>query len=181
MGIEDADLILLVGTNPRYEAPLLNARMRKSYVYKEMDIALIGPKVDLSYHYEHLGDTPDILQKLQQKSHPFYKKLSSAKKPLIIVGSECLERDDGGAVLHSVQQIIKSLPSKDPEWKIFNVLHRVASQVAALDLGYTPGVAPVREMKPKVLFLLGADEGAVTRADLKDSFVIYLGKFHIKL
>lgn len=133
--------------------------------------------MDLSYDYEHLGETTDVLSKIKDKSHPFYKKLSSAKKPLIIIGSDQLERKDGGSILATVQQIVKDLPSKDPEWKVFNVLHRVASQVAALDLGYTPGVSAVREMQPKVLFLLGADEGAITREDLpKDCFVIYLGK-----
>lgn len=179
MGIEDADLVLLVGTNPRYEAPLLNARIRKSWIHKEQDVALIGPKVDLSYDYEHLGESTDILSKIADHSHPFHNKLASAKKPLIILGSDQLARGDGAAILAAVQSISRGIQVKlaDPEWKVLNVLHRVASQVAALDLGYTPGVDAVREMKPNVLFLLGADEGAINKEDLgSNCFVVYLGK-----
>lgn len=174
-GIEDADLVLLVGSNPRFEAPLLNARLRKSYIHKEQEIAMIGPKVDLTYKYTHLGDSPDILQQILDKSHPFAQKLASAKRPLIILGSDQLQRPDGAAILSAVQTISRGL-QKDGDNKVLNVLHRVASQVAALDLGYTPGVDKIREMQPKVVFLLGADEGAITREDLpQDCFVVYLG------
>lgn len=175
MGIEDADLVLLVGTNPRFEAPLLNARIRKSYIHKEQNVALIGPKVDLTYPYQHLGDSPNVLQELMNGTHPFANQLAAAKKPLIIVGSDQLERTDGPAILSAVQTLARGV-QKDADWKVLNVLHRVASQVAALDLGYTPGVASIRDSQPKVLFMLGADEGAITRDDIpKDCFVIYLG------
>ncbi|XP_026282727.1 NADH-ubiquinone oxidoreductase 75 kDa subunit, mitochondrial [Frankliniella occidentalis] len=177
-GVEDADLILLIGTNPRYEAPLLNARIRKTWIHKECDVALLGPKVDLSYDYEHLGDDTTTLKKLASGQHPFNKKLSSAKKPMIILGGQQFGRQDAAAILAAVQQLSQSLSSSnsDKEWKILNVLQQVASQVAALDIGYKPGVSAIREDPPKVLFLLGADEGTITRADLpKDCFVVYLG------
>lgn len=181
LGIEEADLILLIGTNPRYEAPLLNARIRKSYIHKDCEVALIGTKVDLSYDYEHLGDSAEILQQLMEQNHPFSKKLANAKNPLIILGSDQLERGDGSAILSAVQQIAMSVGAHcERNWKVLNVLHRVASQVAALDLGYQPGIDAVREMKPSVLLLLGADEGAITKQDLGDNcFVIYLGKYNI--
>ncbi|KAE8739365.1 hypothetical protein FOCC_FOCC015136 [Frankliniella occidentalis] len=179
-GVEDADLILLIGTNPRYEAPLLNARIRKTWIHKECDVALLGPKVDLSYDYEHLGDDTTTLKKLASGQHPFNKKLSSAKKPMIILGGQQFGRQDAAAILAAVQQLSQSLSSSnsDKEWKILNVLQQVASQVAALDIGYKPGVSAIREDPPKVLFLLGADEGTITRADLpKDCFVVYLGMY----
>ena len=77
---------MLIGTNPRYEAPMLNARLRKGWIHNELDVAVIGPNVDLSYDYEHLGDSTDILQKLADGSHPFAKKLAAAKRPAVIVG-----------------------------------------------------------------------------------------------
>ncbi|KAK3924082.1 NADH-ubiquinone oxidoreductase 75 kDa subunit, mitochondrial [Frankliniella fusca] len=183
-GIEDADLILLIGTNPRYEAPLLNARIRKTWIHKECDVALLGPKVDLSYDYEHLGDDTTTLKKLASGQHPFNKKLSAAKKPMIILGGQQFGRQDAAAILAAVQQLSQSLSSSinDKEWKILNVLQQVASQVAALDIGYKAGVSAIREDPPQVLVLLGADEGTITRADLpKDCFVVYIGKLSVTL
>ena len=177
-GIEDADLILLIGTNPRFEAPLLNARIRKTYIHKECDVALLGPKVDLTYDYEHLGEDTATLTKLASGQHQFNKKLSAAKKPLIILGGQQFGRQDAAAILGAVQQLSQSLSASvnDKEWKILNILQQVASQVAALDIGYKAGVSAIRENPPKVLFLLGADEGTITRADLpKDCFVVYQG------
>ncbi|KAJ1522094.1 hypothetical protein ONE63_002405 [Megalurothrips usitatus] len=177
-GIEDADLILLIGTNPRFEAPLLNARIRKTWIHKECDVALLGPKVDLSFEYEHLGDDTATLNKLASGQHQFNKKLAAAKKPMIILGGQQFGRQDAAAILAAVQQLAQSLSASvnDKEWKILNVLQQVASQVAALDIGYKPGVSEIRENPPKVLFLLGADEGTITRADLpKDCFVVYQG------
>ncbi|XP_066262320.1 NADH-ubiquinone oxidoreductase 75 kDa subunit, mitochondrial [Euwallacea similis] len=175
-GAEEADFVLLVGTNPRFEAPLLNSRLRKAYVHNELDVALIGPKVDLRYKYTHLGDSPSILQQLIGGQHEISKKLQSAKKPLIIVGSEVLERPDGSAILAAAQKLSASTKPQEEDWKVLNILHKVASQVAALDIGYSPGVDKIRELNPKVLFLLGADDGAIDKSDLSnDTFVIYLG------
>lgn len=173
---EEADFVLLVGTNPRLEAPLLNSRLRKAYIHNELDIALIGPKVDLRYQYTHIGDNPSVLIEFIGGRHDVAKKLKFAKKPLVIVGSEVLERPDGGAILAAVQELSLLACPADEGWKVLNVLHKVASQVAALDIGYTPGVDKIRHLEPKVLLLLGADEGAIERRDVpENSFVIYLG------
>ncbi|CAG9812802.1 unnamed protein product [Phaedon cochleariae] len=175
-GAEEADVVLLVGTNPRFEAPLLNARLRKGWVHNELEVASIGPKVDLTYDHDHLGDDPQVLQQLINGQHEFSKKLRSAKKPLIIVGSETLERSDGAAILSAVQTLAASTSVENKDWKVLNVLHKIASQVAALDIGYTPGVDKIREGNLKVLFLLGADDGAIEKSDLPpDCFVIYQG------
>ncbi|XP_060522824.1 NADH-ubiquinone oxidoreductase 75 kDa subunit, mitochondrial [Cylas formicarius] len=173
---EEADFVLLVGTNPRLEAPLLNSRLRKGYVHNELDIALIGPKVDLRYQYTHLGDSPSILQQVATGQHDVSKRLKSAKKPLIIVGSEVLERPDGAAILAAAQSLAAATSVDSKDWKVLNVLHKIASQVAALDIGYTPGVDKIRTLNPKVLLLIGADDGAIERSELTgDSFVVYLG------
>jgi NADH dehydrogenase (ubiquinone) Fe-S protein 1 len=178
-GVEDADFVLLIGTNPRFDAPVFNARLRKCWIHNELDLAMVGPKVDLTYDYDHVGDSTAVLASLADGSHPYCARLAKAKAPVVIVGSEALQRADGASVMRHVQQIANNLrqASECPsEWKVLNVLHRVASQVAALDLGYKAGVAEVREAKPKVLWLLGADAGALSREDLpEDCYVIYQG------
>ncbi|KAK6629887.1 NADH dehydrogenase Fe-S protein subunit 1 ndufs1 [Polyplax serrata] len=176
-GIEEADWILLIGTNPRFEAPLVNARIRKSYIQNESNVALIGPKVDLTYDYQHLGNDVGIVEELNSGSHRFWKTLNSAKKPMIIVGAEQLKGPGGAALLSTVQALCKKLGSKvDKNWKILNVLQTTASQVAALDLGYTPGVKSIKHHKPELLYIIGADENCITRTDLdKNAFIIYQG------
>jgi len=178
-GVEEADLALLIGTNPRFEAPVFNARLRKCWIHNELNLAMVGPNVDLTYDYEHLGDSTDVLKQLAAGSHPFCSTLAAAKKPVVIVGSEALQRNDGGAVISLVQQIAdnaKNQSGADPDWKVLNVLHRVASQVAALDLGWKAGVSEAKAAKPRVLWLLGADAGVVTREELpEDCFIIYQG------
>jgi len=178
-GVEEADLALLIGTNPRFEAPVFNARLRKCWIHNELNLGVVGPKVDLTYDYEHLGDSADVLKQLADGSHPFCKSLAAAKNPIVIVGSEMLQRGDGGAVIGLVQQIADNTKAQsgcDPEWRVLNVLHRVASQVAALDLGWKAGVSDIRSSKPRVLWLMGADSESITREDLpEDCFVIYQG------
>lgn len=178
-GIEEADLLLLVGTNPRYEAPLVNARIRKSWLHNELQVALVGKEVDLSYTYDHLGESPKVLQEIVSGNHPFCQVLDKAKHPVVVVGSSCLQREDGAAIMAAVSTIAQNArvsSGVEENWKVLNVLHRVASQVAALDLGYKPGVETLRKNPPKVLFLLGADAGCITRQDLpKDSIIIYQG------
>ncbi|KAK6310072.1 hypothetical protein J4Q44_G00199530 [Coregonus suidteri] len=178
-GIEEADLLLLVGTNPRYEAPLFNARIRKSWLHNELQVALVGREVDLTYTYDHLGESAKVLQEIADGTHPFSKVLAKAKRPIVVLGSGSLQRGDGGAIHAAVSTIAQNARVSSgvgESWKVLNVLHRVASQVAALDLGYKPGVEAIRKNPPKVLFLLGADAGCITRQDLaKDSFIIYQG------
>lgn len=175
LGVEEADLILLIGTNPRYEAPVFNARIRKAYIHNEVDVALVGPHLDLTYEYEHLGESTDVLQQLAGGTHPFCKRLSEAKRPMIILGSTALQRPDGSSLYALVQQIALRA-QKANDWKTLNILHRVASQVAALDVGYRSGIEGLQKNPPKFLFLLGADEGLISRDKLpKDCFIVYQG------
>lgn len=128
-----------------------------------------------------MGDGVDTLESVINGKHPFSKVLSAAKRPIIITGSAALQRPDSGALLAKIQRFCLDLKSKgtaEPNWSILNVLHRFASQVAALDLGYSPGAQRIRDAKPKILYNLGGDEGVISRKDLhKDCVVIYQGMF----
>ncbi|KHJ95575.1 NADH dehydrogenase, G subunit [Oesophagostomum dentatum] len=179
MGIENCDALLLVGTNPRYEAAVLNARIRKAYLYTDIEIGVIGGKCDLTYDYEHLGDSAEALDDVMAGKSNFAKKLLSAKNPMIIVGSAALKGEKGAAVLAKVQQLaekVRSGSSCDKSRKVINILHQLAGQVGALDVGYQAGTAAIRKKPIKFLYLLGADDGKVTRQNLDPSaFVVYQG------
>jgi len=177
-GIEEADALLLVGTCPRYEAPLVNARIRKAWMHNELNISMVGQQTDLTYTYDHLGDTATTLQEIADGSHPYAQVLKQAKRPIIVVGSKALRSTDGSsihALCASISNTLKSSQGQvDADWKVLNVLHKVASQVAALDVGYKPGMENLGS--PKLLFLLGVDNGSISRANLpSDCTVIYQG------
>ncbi|CAH0680219.1 unnamed protein product [Chilo suppressalis] len=178
--VEGADFVLLIGTNVRFEAPLLNARIRKAFIHKETDVALIGPKVDLTYDYTHVGDSASLVKDLATgtSSNEILKRLESAKRPVVILGADQLKTEEGAALLAYTQELALRLQDnlQDKEWKVLNVLQRTASQVAALDIGYRPGVGAALAAGPRVVYLLGADSGIVTREALpKDAVVIYQG------
>lgn len=154
----------------------MNTRLRKGFVHFEQNLALIGPKIDLSYSYDHLGDDSSLINDITSGNHPISKKLQLAKRPVIIVGSDTLSRPDGANILSSLRTFANTLSPEDKTWKSFNVLQKNASQVAALDIGYTPGPESAINGNTKVLFLLGADSPAIQRDQLpKDCFIIYQG------
>jgi NADH dehydrogenase (ubiquinone) Fe-S protein 1 len=164
-GIEDADLVLLVGTNPRFEAPLLNSRIRKCYIHNELEIASVGSPVNLTYEYEHLGHSGSVLADLASGKNAFAKKLKAAKNPLIIVGSTPFKRDDADAVFAAVQKLGASTGAS------VSVLHQAAGQVAALDIGYKAGVPA--DASADFVYLLGADGVPASVTD--GAFVVYQG------
>ncbi|KAG7227618.1 hypothetical protein INR49_005433 [Caranx melampygus] len=139
----------------------------------------VFPKAGAGYSYDHLGESAKVLQEIASGTHPYSKMLAEAKRPVVVIGSSCLQREDGAAIMAAVSTISQNArvsSGVEETWKVLNVLHRVASQVAALDLGYKPGVDTIRKNPPKVLYLLGADAGCITRQDLpKDCFIIYQG------
>ncbi|XP_051158719.1 NADH-ubiquinone oxidoreductase 75 kDa subunit, mitochondrial [Leptopilina boulardi] len=176
--LEDADVILLIGTNPRYEAPLINTRLRKGYIHGEQTIALIGPKVDLTYNYEHLGQSLKIINELKSGTHDFSKILLNAKKPMIILGANQLDRKDGAKILAEVQELAKIVGDKgtiSSDWKVLNVLQTNASQVGALDLGYGSTIEELEKAEPRCIFLLGADDCNVTKENFGKSYIVYIG------
>jgi NADH-quinone oxidoreductase subunit G len=183
-GIEDAGAVLLIGTDPRVEAPVLNARIRKRWRQEQdkLPIGLVGTEVDLTYGYDYLGAGPDTLAKIADGSHPFLKRLDGVEKPMVIVGQAALARPDGAAVLALAAKAAKQMSAVTPDWNGFNVLHTAAGRVAGLDLGLVPGkggrdVDAMLEAAGKgeleVVYLLGADEIDMER--LGDAFVIYQG------
>jgi NADH-quinone oxidoreductase subunit G len=181
-GIEQADALLLIGTNPRWEAPLINARIRKRYLMDGFKIAAVGPKLDLTYKYEHLGNAPQLLAEIADGRHPFAAVLKEAKAPMLILGMGALARGDGAAVLATARRIAESCGLVKEGWNGFNLLHTAAARVGGLELGFVPAaggrdVAGILEGASKsdieVVYLLGADE--IDMARLGKAFVIYQG------
>ena len=180
MGIDEADAILLIGVNPRKEAAVLNARLRKAWL-RMVPIALVGERVDLTYDYRHLGAGPDSLGELKA-GHPAFDELSKAKRPLIIVGQGALSRGDGAAVLHAVSALAANVGAFKDDWNGFNVLHTAAARVGGLDLGFLPQaggkdvagiIAGAQSGEIKTVILLGADE--IDTSKLGSVKVIYIG------
>ncbi|SFU04076.1 NADH-quinone oxidoreductase subunit NuoG [Mesorhizobium sp. YR577] len=176
-GIEQADAVLIIGANPRFEASVLNARIRKRWRIGNLPVGVIGDMGDLRYDYEMLGAGPDSLKELADGKGKFFSVLKKATRPLIIVGQGALAREDGAAVLGLAAALAGSVEAVTDEWNGFAVLHTAAARVGALDVGFVPGEGGknVAQMLggTDVLFLLGADE-----LDLKaagDAFVVYVG------
>ena len=181
-GIDQADAILLIGTNPRVESPVLNARIRKRYLHGKCPVASIGTAEDLTYPIERLGAGPATLRELVDGKLGFFDKLKDAKHPLIVVGMGALAREDGAAVLALVYELAGKLNAVRDDWNGFAVLHTAAARVGGLDLGLVPGeggrdVAGILEGCQKkeieAVFLLAADEIDTTK--LGKAFVIYQG------
>ena len=181
-GIENADICLLVGANPRWEAPLINARLRKRYLRGGFRVASIGPAVDLTYPVERLGAGPETLADVAAGTHSFMTALKNAARAMIVVGMGALARADGAAILATARAIAETAGMIGDDWNGFNVLHTAAARVAGLDLGLVPGkngrdVAGILDGASagdiEVVYLLGADEIDTSR--LGEAFVIYQG------
>ncbi|MBW8300080.1 MAG: NADH-quinone oxidoreductase subunit NuoG [Hydrogenophaga sp.] len=176
-GIESADAILIVGANPRYEAAVLNARIRKAWRRSGLPIGVIGEGGEMRYPYEYLGAGTESLADLLSGKNGFVEKLKAAKNPLIIVGQGALAGAEGLAVLGNAAKLANAVGAVSEEWNGFAVLHTAASRVGGLDLGFVPGEGGVAAAdmlaSMDVLFLLGADELEFTRKAAK--FTVYIG------
>ncbi len=176
-GIDEADALLIVGSNPRIEAPIINARIRKRYLDRGFKgIGVIGPASDLTYAYEHLGDDAGLLNNFA--NHPFAEVLKNAERPMIVVGQGALIRADGAAILSQLAKLAKANES----WNGLNVLHTSAGRVAGLDVGFVPGeggrdVADIldglQSGEVSFLYLLNADELAFAKPE--GAFIVYQG------
>ncbi len=179
-GIEGADAILLIGTNPRHEAPLVNTRIRKAWIAGNTEIGLIGEAADLTYDYHHVGASAADVLKFTKSRSGFAKTFKAAKNPVIIVGGNALCGESGEALLKAVGDLAAKVVRTD--WNGFNVLHTAASRVAGLDMGFIPseGALGTDEIlngavsgSIETVFLMGADE--IDASKLKETFVIYQG------
>ena len=181
-GIDKADACLLVGTNPRWEAPIVNTRLRKRWRAGGFKIGRIGAVHPLTYPVEELGAGPETLAALARGELAFADVLRQAQNPMLILGMGALARPDGAAVLNLAAGLVQDLGLIKDGWNGFNVLHTAAARVGGLDLGLVPGqggrdVAGIldgaRSGEIEVVFLIGADE--VDTGRLGDAFVIYQG------
>ncbi|MBV8473887.1 MAG: NADH-quinone oxidoreductase subunit G [Hyphomicrobiales bacterium] len=170
-GIEEADAIMIVGSNPRIESPVLNARIRKRWLKGDCLIGVVGEGADLTYTYNYLGAGPESLAAFV--NHPPANKT----KPMLILGAGAVARPDGVAVLALAAKAALSLGVVKDGWNGFNVLHSAASRVGGLDLGLTPGEGGLDALSMAkggaldVLFNLGADEIDIEPG----AFVVYIG------
>ena len=176
-GIDQADAVLIVGSNPRREAAVLNARIRKRWRSGQLKIGLIGPKAELTYDHDYLGAGTDSLSDLAAGKHSFAEVLKSAKHPIILVGAGVAARHDGAAVLTLAAKLALDVGALKDGWNGFAVLHDTASRVGALDIGFARGAGGLSAAQMTtfgtldVLFLLGADNTKVPDG----TFVVYIG------
>jgi NADH-quinone oxidoreductase subunit G len=176
-GIEQADALLIVGANPRREAAVLNARIRKRWRMGNFPIGLIGERIDLTYPYEFLGAGAETLANVAAGTHPFGARLRDVARPLVIVGMSALTRGDGAAIGSLAAKAALELGTRAEGWNGFSVLHTAASQVGALDLGFVPGAGGLAAHKMAatgaldLAVLLAADEIEIAPS----AFVVYIG------
>ncbi|EQB55840.1 NADH-ubiquinone oxidoreductase 78 kDa subunit [Colletotrichum siamense] len=173
-GIEEADAILIVGSNPRHEAAVLNARIRKQWLRSDLEIGVVGETWDSTFEFEHLGTDHASLK--SALAGPFGKKLQAAKRPMIIVGSGVTDHEDAKAFYETVGAFVDKNAANflTEEWNGYNVLQRAASRAGAFEVGFTTPSAEVAETAPKFVWLLGADE--ISEKDIpKNAFVVYQG------
>ncbi|PZO76757.1 MAG: NADH-quinone oxidoreductase subunit G [Mesorhizobium amorphae] len=175
-GIEQADALLIVGANPRFEASVLNARIRKRWRTGAMPVGVVGDVGDLRYDYAHLGNGTDSLGELLAGRGSFAETLKNAKKPMVIVGQGAIQGASGEAVLSAAARIASDVGAFAEGWNGFAVLHTAAARVGGLDIGFVPEDAGANAAAivagSDVLFLLGADE--IDLAPAK-GFVVYVG------
>ena len=179
-GIEESDLILLVGTNPRLEATMLNARIRKVFAQKKVPILSIGNPGDLTYEYTIIGNKTDDVKKIFNNESDFTKKLLSSKKPIIIIGESALEIESGKYLFEGFKKFLKKNNFINKEWNALNFLPQNASTVGLIDLNILSREDEKRNNffekltnnKFKLLYLLGSDN-----LDFKknNEFIVYQG------
>jgi NADH-quinone oxidoreductase subunit G len=173
--IEEADLCLLIGADPRRKATILNARIRKAVVNNNLYVARIGAADDQTYKIDELGESLDILTKLASGKSDLAKRMKEAKNPMIIIGDGIYSRKDADAIFALIHKVVKKYDIMRDDWKGFNILHNHASTVGALDIGFYPkgknkGVKDIAKMD--LIYLLGSDDIDCAKTD---AFIIYQG------
>jgi len=179
-GIESADLILLVGTNPKLEATILNARIRKTYLNNKIEIFSIGQPGDLTYPYKEIGSNTSIIKDIISGSHNLSNKIKNAKKPLIIIGESALSGKAGEYIFESLKKFLLENNCIKPNWNPLNVLTQQASRVGAIDLNFHSISEKANfsffdkldNNTFKFLYLLGVDN---INFEKNDKFIVYQG------
>ena len=179
-GIEESDLILLIGTNPRHEATMLNARIRKTFVKKNVPIFSIGNPGNLTYNYTIIGNKTDDIQRILNKENEFYQKLLSSKKPIVIIGESALELKSGKYIFEGIKNFLKENDFVNKNWNAFNFLPQNASTVGLIDLKILTEeneknysfLDNLHNNKFKFLYLLGSDNLEIKK---NNEFIVYQG------
>ncbi len=181
-GIERADALVLIGTNPRLEAAVLNSRIRKRWLQSRMAIGVIGPRADLTYGYDYLGAGPETLAGLIEGRGEFAAVLRADKSPMLILGQGALRRRDGASVLGAARRLAETHGMVKDGWNGFNMLHVAAARVGGMEVGFVPQsggrdrdaiLAGCASGAVKLVYLLGADELPMKR--FGRAFVVYQG------
>ncbi|MGB9171986.1 MAG: NADH-quinone oxidoreductase subunit NuoG, partial [Bradyrhizobium sp.] len=176
-GIDQADALLIVGSNPRKEAAVLNARIRKRWRTGQLKVGVIGARADLVYAHDYIGAGTESLGDLAAGKHSFAEVLKNAEKPIVLVGADAFTRHDGAAVLALAAKLALDVGAVKDGWNGFAVLQNTASRAGALDIGFAAGAGALNAAQMTtfgtldVLFLLGADEVKVPDG----TFVVYIG------
>ena len=179
-GIEKSDLILLIGTNPRHEATMLNARIRKAYVKNKVKIYSVGNPGDLTYPFKYIGSKTSIIKDIVSGNHELSNKIKKSKNPIIILGESVLAGRAGQYVFESMKKFLFDNNFINEKWNSLNVLNQQASRVGALDLGITTikenenfnFFDKIDNDEYKFIYLLGADN---FNFEKKDKFIVYQG------
>ena len=178
-GIEEADFILLIGTNPRYEATILNARIRKSYLQNKTKIISLNDAGDLTYPYESLNGDIENIKKITEDNHQISILIKAAKKPLIIFGQSSLKTKSAKYIFESVKNFLEKNNKISDEWNSLNTISEDAATVGSFDLGLYKTKDGSNEVlrnleghKFEIVYLLGVDK---LRFEKKNEFIIYQG------
>ena len=179
-GIDETDLILLIGTNPRLEATMLNARIRKAFAQRRVPIYSIGDPGNLTYDYIKIGNTTDDIKKVLNKEGEFSKELLSSKKPIIIIGESALELKSGKYIIEEFKNFLKANNFINKDWNALNFLPQNASTVGLIDLKIIPNAEEenktffekLENNQFKLLYLLGSDNLNFKK---NNEFIIYQG------
>ena len=167
-GIDQADAILLIGTNPRHDATMVNARIRRNWVDRRIKVGLVGVASDLTYPFWHMGTRPADIEKAAQEL------FAGAQRPMMIIGTGAFEREDGEAIQGLVREIAEKTGVIKEDWNGFNVLHTAASRVGALEIGFVPQ-EPFALDDMGLVYLLGVDNSEALGEIHPQAFVIYQG------
>jgi len=178
-GIEESDFILLIGSNPRYEATMVNARIRKSYLKNNTEVFSIGDVGNLTYPYNVLKNTTEIIKEIVEDKHEVSSKIKNSKKPIIIIGQSLLKLDSANYVVEKIKEYLKINNKINTDWNAFNILSNNASTVGSYDLNILSSkeknnkvLKGIEDKKFKILFLLGLDEIHFKK---NNEFIVYIG------
>ena len=179
-GIENSDLLLLVGTNPRLEATMLNARIRKAFIKNATKIYSIGDPGDLTYPYINIGSSTSIIKDITSGTHKIFNLIKKSKRPIIIIGESALSGESGKYIFETFKSFLSNNNFIDNKWNALNILNQQASRVGAIDLGFYSinekdnftFFDKLDNDKFKFIYLLGADD---FNFEKKDKFIVYQG------